>query len=299
MHEDARGRGGEAAILPGFEDGVEAVVVVGVAGKAQQRISDLVDGVGVLAELVEVVVVGGIHAAREEVGVVVEAVAFGHEEEVALGMARTQDRQGFVPEGLVVDEMGHVEAEAVDAVGLAVFIRTEGGEPVVVDFDHGGAQGGVGVVELGGVGPVAIEKGGAVGGLDVVIGVRGHPHVVAGGVVGGDIENDLELEGVRAPDEGENLGLGAVFGFDGGEIAGGIGRTDALAGEMSDGIGREEVHDVEAEAAEARQVPGEIGEGGFSEGLLGGGLDGVARVAGGEGAEIDLVDDRGREPRGV
>ena len=51
--------------------------------------------------------------------------------------------------------------------------------------------------------------------------------------------------------------------------------------------------------AEARQVPGEIGEGGFGEGLLGGGLDGVARVAGGEGAEVDLIDDRGREPRGV
>jgi len=298
LHQDAPGGGGDPAVLPGFEDGMEIVVVVGVFGQADDRIARAVHGVGILAQLVEIVVVGGVHAAREQIEVVAEAVALGHEEQVAPGVARAQDGEGFVPEGLVVDEVGHVEAEAVDAVGLAVLVRAEDGEPVVVDLDHRLAQGGVGVVELGGVGPIAVEERGAVGGLDVVLGMLRHPHVVAGGVVGGDVEDDLELEGVRATDQGEDFGLGAVFGLDGGEIARGVGRTNAFAREKPDGIGREEIDDVEAKAAQARQVLRQVGQGRFSEGFFAGGLDGVAGLARGERAEIDLIENRGRQPRG-
>ena len=299
LHQDARGGRGDAPVLPGVEDGVEAVVVLGVAGEAEEGVARLVDGVGVLAELVEVVVVGGVHAAGEEVGVVVEAVAFGHEEEVAARVARAEDGEGFVPEGFVVDEVGHVEAEAVDAVERAAFVRAEDGEPMIVDLDHGGAEGGIGVVELGGVGPVAVEEGGAVLGLHIVLGVRGNPDVVARGVVGGDVEEDLELEGVRAADEVEDFGLGAVFGLDGGEVARGVGRTDAFARVVSDRIRREEIHHIEAEAAEARQMLRQVGDGRFGERFFRGGFDGVARFAHGQRAEVDLVDDRGRKPRGV
>ena len=299
LHEDVRSGGGDSSILPSIQNGVKAVVVLGVFGEAEDGISGVIHGVGVLAEFVKVVVVGGVHTAREKVGVVVEAVAFGHEEEIPFGVSSAEDGESFVPKGFVVDEVGHVEAEAVDAVKGAVFIGTQDGEPVIVDGDHGGAEGGLGVVELGGVGPVAIEEGGAIGGFDVVFGVLRNPHMVAGGVVGGDVENNFEIQGVSTVNESEDFGFGAVFGFDGGKIAGGVGRADAFAGEVSDRIRREQIEGVEAEAAEAGKIFGQIGQRGIRKGFFGDGFDGVAGFAGGQRAEVDLINDCGGEPRGV
>ena len=278
------------------------MVVGGVFGEADARGAGFgVDGVGVLADFVEVVVVGGVHSAREEVEIVAEAIALGQEEKAAGGMAAAQLGQGFVPEGAVVDEVRHVEAEAVDAVGFTgrqVVGEAESGEPVVVDVDHRAAEGWVAVVEFGGVGPVAVVEGGAVVGLDVVVGVGRHPDVVARGVVGRDVEDYFQAQGVGFADDVEELGLGAVFGFDGREVAGGVGGADAFAAEAPDGVGREEVEDGEAEALEARELALEVGEGGLLGGALGRGFGGVARLARGEGTEVDLVDDAAGGPVG-
>lgn len=246
---------------------MEAVVVAGVFREAQARVSGFVDGVGVLAEFIEIIIVGRIQAAAEKIEVVVEAVAFRHEQQVAFRMAGAQDGERFVPVRFVVDEMGHVEPEAVNAVGLAVRSGAQAGEPMVVDLGHGVAQGGLGIVQLGGIGPVTVEGRGAIGGLDVVFGMFAGPHVVAGGMVGGDVEDDLELELVRAPDEGEGLCPGAVFRFDVGEVSRGVGRTDTLAGKVPDGVGRQQVQNIETETAEARQVAGQIGQGDSARGF--------------------------------
>ena len=79
LHQDVGGAGGNASILPGVKNGPKAVVVLGVTGQPQVGVAMFIHGIGVLAELVEVVIVGGVYASFEEVGVVVEAVAFGHE----------------------------------------------------------------------------------------------------------------------------------------------------------------------------------------------------------------------------
>ena len=73
-------------------------------------------------------------------------------------MPGLQHGQGFVPETAVVDEMRHVEAEAVHAVRPAVRIGAEEAEPEVVDLDHLLAQSGVRVVELGGVRPIRVVE---------------------------------------------------------------------------------------------------------------------------------------------
>ena len=211
-------------------------------------------------------------------------------------MASAKDGEGLVPEREVVDEVRHVEAESIHAVRMPVFGRAENGEPVIIDFNHGRAEPCVGVVELGGVGPVAIEEGGSVLGLDVVFGVLGHPDVITGRVIGGDVEKNLELEGMCLADEGQDVFLSAVFRFHADEVTGGVGGADAFAGKKPDGIGRHEIQGVETETLHSRQIACEISQWRFGKGFLRGGFNGVAGFARGEGAQVDLIDDGRRQP---
>ena len=217
----------------------------------------------------------------------------------AARVARAEDGEGLVPEGAVVDEVRHVEAEAVNAVGLSVGIGAEATEPVVVDLHHRGAQFGAGVIELGGVGPVGIEHGAAIFAADIVFGVGAHPDVVARGVVGRDVKNDFQLQFVGAAHERAEFLRGAVFRLHVHEIARGVGRADSLAAEVSDGIGREQIDHVEAEPPQAREVFGQIGQRRIAQGFFDQRFNGVARLARGQRAQIDLVNDGTCQPGGL
>ena len=226
------------------------------------------------------------------------------DEAVVGGLAFVPGRVGgIVPELVVLDHHPHhVDAEAVDA---AV-------EPEAEDFEDCGLDLGVSPVEVGlggeegvievlasvlvpGPGGAAevgepVVGGAALGGgvvpeIPVIVGVVGvggvavaaglEPGVLIGGVVGDEIEDDAEVEGVGLVDEGVEVIEGAEEGIDVavvGDVVAEVGHGGWVDGGDPDG--------VDPEFCEVGEAGGDAFE-----------VSCAVVVAVLEGARIDLVDD--------
>ena len=187
--------------------------------------------------------------------------------------------------------MRHVEPEAVHAVGPAVRVRSEETEPVIVHRGHLLPEPGVRVVQLRRVRPVAVVEDPALRVLHVELGMLGDPPVVAARVIRRDVENDPQMQLVRAANELGEFVLRSVFRVHAAEIADGVGRADALAAFDAHGIRRHQVQHIDAQFLDRRQVGRGVGQRRKRGGFLPRGLKGVARLPGRQRAEVDLVDD--------
>ncbi len=188
--QDVFHRPGETPIRVGQVGGRKIPVGHGFGRLKQAGLSRRVYSVIILHDLVEVVVIRSVKAPFKQGEIVVAAVAFGHEQDFALGMASLQLGQGLVPESLIVNEVRHVDAEAVHPLNYLVVILAFELQPEIVGFDHGLAQAGVGVVEFGGVAPIEIEGRRALLVVDVVLGMFLDPNVIAAGVIGDHAKDD-------------------------------------------------------------------------------------------------------------
>ncbi len=195
------------------------------------------DGGGVAGDevVVERFIVGEVEAHFLEAGFEVP-IGFGEEEEVGIGLAELVD--GLVPElafgrgrggweispGLVEDlfkeQHGHVAAEAVAMFGDG-FQRFDDGVAGVlaaeVELCGIGPGGEVGVFAVGDMdGAVGAFDGegfvGGLGGLDEAFGMLLDPGVVESGVVGDEVEDQLEAVRVEVLSESGEGGEAAQRG---------------------------------------------------------------------------------------
>ncbi len=178
-----------------------------------------------------------------------------------------------------------VERDVTGDIG-AVAVHAEIADPFLHRPADMLAHAGLGPVEVDDVGPIPPRGGAelAVPALLVPVGVLLRQGVVPGGVVGDEIEDDLEPLRVGGIDEGLELRLGAELGIDRVIVLYGIGAAQrALAVFLADGVDRHQPQDIDAQFLE----PGE---------LL---LRRLESALGRELARVDLIDHRVLRPFGM
>ena len=189
----------------------------------------------------------------------------GEQHDVGLDLG--QLGAGFVPKA-----GGHL---AGDVAPEAVQVEGGGVNPVLEHGDHVFAELRVGVIKAGDVGPLFNRRADFAGGVMLVeLGVL-HEHAVPRGVVGDNVNDDLEAALVGLGNQALEVGLSAVVGVDGVVVADGVGAAEgAFAHLLADGIDGHQPEDVDAEVLQLVQAGG----------------DAVEVAFGGEVAREDFID---------
>ena len=177
----------------------------------------------------------------EEVGL----LGLGEHEKIGLRPPEPPD--GGVPE-LHGHEHGHVAAETVDMMFP---------QPEFHRFSLRIPHCGVGIVELGRIGPVPRHGGTPLVVVDVEIGVLRNPTGIARGMIGHPVQQHLHAEPVRLGHERVEILQSPQLGVDGAVIANRIVRPQRpLAAILADGTDGHEPHGVDAQVAQKSEPGG-------------------------------------------
>ena len=257
VEAEHEGRGSQGAADAEAGDSASLVVIIGNA-HVQRVARELPDGLipgafqfgrrsAVEQDIVERAVerpgVIDLEGLEQQVGL----ACLGQHDDIGLQLAQFGARL-FPERGR--DHGGDVAAETIEIEGRGV-------DPMLEHRDHVLAELRVFVVESGDVGPCGHRRDDFAGGVLLVKLGMLHHDAIPGGVIGDNVDDDLEAALVGGGDKALEVGLGAVIGVDGVVVADRVGAADrALAELLAEGMNGHQPNDVDAEVFQFVQPRG-------------------------------------------